>query len=75
MGEGLTGPTGDRPLRGHQTRKRTWARNSADEQAKRRVMPIVRDLIETVLIGKTLGNQAASLQVHGDIANIIRRWM
>ena len=47
------------------------ARNNADEQAKRRLMPIVRDLIQTVVIGKTPGHQPASLQVHGDIANIM----
>ncbi|WP_454284811.1 recombinase family protein [Rhizobium leguminosarum] len=47
------------------------ARNNADEQAKRRLMPIVRDLIETVVIGKTPGHQPAALQVHGDIANIM----
>ncbi|MDR7030630.1 hypothetical protein [Rhizobium rosettiformans] len=33
-------------------------------------MPIVRDLIQTVVISKTPGHQSASLQVHGDIANI-----
>jgi DNA invertase Pin-like site-specific DNA recombinase/flagellar biosynthesis chaperone FliJ len=47
------------------------ARNNADEQAKRLLMPIVRDLIQTVVIGKTPGHQPASLQVHGDIANIM----
>ncbi|NEJ31717.1 recombinase family protein [Rhizobium leguminosarum] len=47
------------------------ARNNADEQAKQRLMPIVRDLIQTVVIGKTPGHQPASLQVHGDIANIM----
>jgi hypothetical protein len=36
-----------------------------------RLMPIVRDLIQTVVIGKTPGHQPASLQVHGDIANIM----
>jgi deoxyadenosine/deoxycytidine kinase len=47
------------------------ARNNADEQAKRGLMPIVRDLIQTVVIGKTPGHQPATLQVHGDIANIM----
>ena len=47
------------------------ARNDGDEQAKRRLMPIVRDLIHTVVIGKTPGHQPAALQVHGDIANIM----
>jgi hypothetical protein len=47
------------------------ARNNGDEHAKRRLMPIVRDLIQTVVIGKTRGQQPASLQVHGDIANIM----
>src|SRR3546814_10323227 len=45
--------------------------NNADEQAKRGLMPIVRDLIQTVVIGKSPGHQPASLQVHGDIANIM----
>ena len=31
----------------------------------------MRDLIQTVVIGKTPGHQPASLQVHGDIANIM----
>lgn len=44
------------------------ARNNADEFAKQRLMPIVRDLIQTVGIGKTPGHQPASLQVHGSIA-------
>ena len=47
------------------------ARNNADEYAKQRLMPIVRDLIQTVVIGKTPGHQPASLQVHGSIANIM----
>ena len=47
------------------------ARNNGDEQAKRGLMPIIRDLIQTVVIGKTPGHQPATLQVHGDIANII----
>jgi hypothetical protein len=47
------------------------ARSNADEQAKCRLVPLVRDLIQTVVIGKTPGHQPASLQVHGDIANII----
>jgi len=47
------------------------ARNNADEQARQRLMPIVRDLIQTVVIGQTPGHQPASLQVHGSIANIM----
>ncbi|MGC4411185.1 MULTISPECIES: recombinase family protein [Rhizobium] len=47
------------------------ARNNADEAVKQRLMPIVRDLIQTVVIGKTPGHQPASLQVHGDIAHIM----
>ncbi|MBY5436976.1 recombinase family protein [Rhizobium leguminosarum] len=47
------------------------ARHNADEQAKQRLMPIVRDLIQTVVIGKTPGHQPASLQVHSSIANIM----
>jgi hypothetical protein len=47
------------------------ARNNADEAVKQRLMPIVRDLVQTVVIGKAPGHQPASLQVHGDIANIM----
>ncbi|MFL0691841.1 MAG: hypothetical protein ACJLUP_06895 [Agrobacterium tumefaciens] len=47
------------------------ARNNADEAVKQRLMRIMRDLIQTVVIGKTPGHQPASLQVHGDIANIM----
>ena len=47
------------------------ARNNADEHAKQRLMPIVRDLIQKVVIGKTPGHQPATLQVHGSIANIM----
>jgi hypothetical protein len=48
----------------------TMARGNGNEDAKRRLMPIVRDLIQTVVIGKTPGHQPASLQVHGLIAAI-----
>ncbi|KJF65606.1 hypothetical protein [Rhizobium nepotum] len=34
------------------------ARNNGDEHAKERLMPIVRDLIQTVVIGKTPGQPA-----------------
>ena len=47
------------------------ARNNGNEEAKQHLMPIVRDLIQTVVIGKTPGQQPASLQVHGSIANIM----
>ncbi len=47
------------------------APSNADEDAKQRLMPIVRDLIQTVVIGKTPGHQPASLQVHGDIGSIM----
>ena len=47
------------------------ARNNADEHAKQRLMPIVRDLIQKVVIGKTPGHQPASLQLHGSSANIM----
>jgi flagellar biosynthesis chaperone FliJ len=47
------------------------ARYNADEHAKQRLMPIVRDLIQRVVIGKTPGHQPATLQVHGSIANIM----
>ena len=46
------------------------ARNNADEHAERRLMPIVRDLIQKVVIGKTPGYQPATLEVHGPIANM-----
>ncbi|MDK1390142.1 hypothetical protein QN224_33235, partial [Sinorhizobium sp. 8-89] len=46
------------------------ARNNAGKHAKQRLMPIVCDFIQTVVIGKTPGHQPASLQVHGSIANI-----
>ncbi|CAN7388783.1 recombinase family protein [Pararhizobium sp. LjRoot255] len=47
------------------------ARNNADEHAKQRLMPIVRDLIQTVVIGKTPGHQPATLEVHGRIASVM----
>ncbi|MCZ4091725.1 hypothetical protein [Sinorhizobium psoraleae] len=47
------------------------ARNNADEHVKQRLMRIVRDFIQTVVIGKTPGHQPASLQVHGSTANIM----
>jgi hypothetical protein len=47
------------------------ARDKGNEEAKQHLMPIVRDLIQTVVIGKTPGHQPASLQVHGSIANIM----
>ena len=34
-------------------------------------MPIVRDLIQKVVIGKTPGHQPATLEMHGPIANIV----
>nr|CAD6438024.1 recombinase family protein [Rhizobium sp. Q54] len=34
-------------------------------------MPIVSNLIQKVVIGKTPGHQPATLQVHGSIANIM----
>jgi hypothetical protein len=48
----------------------TMARGNGNEDAKRRLMPIVRQLVQTVVIGKTPGHQPASLQVHGLIAAI-----
>ena len=47
------------------------ARSNADEHAKQQLMPLVRDLIQKVVIGKTPGHQPAALQVHGSIANIM----
>ena len=46
-------------------------RNNAAEAVKQRLMPIVRDVTQTVVIGKTPGHQRASLHVHGDIAHIM----
>jgi hypothetical protein len=46
------------------------ARRGKDEDAKRGLMPIVRQLVQKVVIGKTPGHQPASLQVHGLIASI-----
>nr|WP_325265710.1 hypothetical protein [uncultured Rhizobium sp.] len=47
------------------------ARNNGDEEAKRRLMVIVRDLVPTVATGKTPGQQPAFLQMHRAIANIM----
>jgi hypothetical protein len=47
------------------------ARNNADEDAKLRLMPIVRHLIQTVLTCKTRDHQPASLQVYGNIVDIM----
>ena len=47
------------------------ARKGTDEDAKRALMPIVRQLVQKVVIGKTPGHQPASLQVHGLIAAIL----
>ena len=42
-----------------------------EPDAKQRLMPIVRDLTQKVVIGKTPGHQPATLQVHGSIADIM----
>ena len=34
-------------------------------------MPLVRELVQKVVIGKTPGHQPATLQVHGLIASIL----
>lgn len=47
------------------------ARRGKNEDAKRQVMPIVRSLVQKVVIGKTPGHQPASLEVHGRIASIL----
>jgi site-specific DNA recombinase len=47
------------------------ARKGDNEDAKRQLMPIVRHLVQRVVIGKTPGHQPASLQVHGLIASIL----
>ncbi|MEX2692564.1 hypothetical protein [Rhizobium mongolense] len=38
---------------------------------KRRLIPIVRQLVQKVVIGKTAGHRPATLQVHGMIASIL----
>ena len=35
------------------------------------IMPIVRSLVQKVVIGKTAGHQPATLEVHGQIASIL----
>ncbi|MDI7860326.1 recombinase, partial [Rhizobiaceae bacterium n13] len=47
------------------------ARRGKNEDAKRQVMPIVRSLVQKVVIGKTPGHQPATLEVHGRIASIL----
>ncbi len=47
------------------------ARKGSDEEAKRGIMPIVRQLVQKAVIGKTPGHQPASLQVRGLIASIL----
>ncbi|MCD2185522.1 recombinase family protein [Rhizobium sp. GN54] len=47
------------------------ARKGKNEEAKRMLMPIVRQLVQKVVVGKTPGHQPASLQVHGLIASIL----
>ncbi len=47
------------------------ARRGKNEEAKRMLMPIVRQLVQKVVVGKTPGHQPASLQVHGLIASIL----
>ncbi len=47
------------------------ARRGKNEDAKRCLMPIVRQLVQKVVIGKTPGHQPTSLQVHGLIASIL----
>jgi hypothetical protein len=47
------------------TRERLFLlRNNGEALAKRRLMPTVRTLIQTVVISKTSSHQPASLQVH-----------
>ncbi|WP_246723552.1 recombinase family protein [Rhizobium sp. ARZ01] len=47
------------------------ARRGKNEDAKRQIMPIVRSLVQKVVIGKTPGHQPATLEVHGLIASIL----
>ncbi len=66
-----------RPPLGPKPSRRSHARATSGRLLRRRVagfysaVDIVRDLIQTVVIGKTPGHQPASLQVHGDIAHIM----
>ena len=61
----------DRPEHSHAAGPSFLRGNNADDHAKQRLMPTVRDLIQTAVIAKTRGHQPASLQVHGSIANIM----
>jgi DNA invertase Pin-like site-specific DNA recombinase len=47
------------------------ARDGKDEAAKQMLMPVVRQMIQKVVIGPAPGHQPASLQVHGLIASIL----
>jgi DNA invertase Pin-like site-specific DNA recombinase len=47
------------------------ARRGKNDDAKRQVMPIVRSLVQKVVIGKTPGHQPATLEVHGLISSIL----
>ena len=47
------------------------ARKGMDEDGKRPLMPIVRQLVQKVVIGQTPGHQPATLEVHGLIASIL----
>lgn len=47
------------------------ARRGKNDDAKRQVMPIVRSLVQKVVIGKTQGHQPATLEVHGLISSIL----
>jgi hypothetical protein len=46
-------------------------REHADTETKQPLINIVRQFIQKVVIGKTLGHQPASLEVHGLIASIL----
>jgi hypothetical protein len=48
-----------------------YIREHADAEAKQPFINIVRDLIQTVVIGKDARPQPATLEVHGRIASIL----
>ncbi|MBB4483397.1 hypothetical protein [Rhizobium etli] len=48
-----------------------YIREHADAETKQPFINIVRQFIQKVVIGKTLGHQPASLEVHGRIASIL----
>lgn len=48
-----------------------YLRDHADTTTKQPFVDLVRQFVQTVVIGKTPGHQPASLEVHGRIASIL----